>query len=208
MTATPPASAAADSLRALLDSVFAAPAYQWVERPHPFAILGRWWRQLIAWLEGLQGRHPDVFWLLFWVLVGILTLIVVHAGWVMLQTVRAARAPADVLAARGLPEIRGATWYRRESERLAREGRYPEAMQADFLALVLELDARKIVRFHPSKTPNEYSYEAALRAEQREHFRALVRSLYGYAFARQPCGPAEFAAWRSRALAEHYAAPV
>ena len=196
----------ADSLRAVLDSVFAAPEYRWVERPNPLAFLLRWWRLLVDWLARVQERHPDLFWLLFWALVAVLALILVHAGWVMLQTLRAAAAPPSADAGTAGVEIRSAAWYRREALRLASEGHYPEAMQADFLALVLELDARHVVRFHPSKTPGEYTGEAKLAGESREAFRALVGLLYGYAFARRPCGPAEFAEWRRHTGAEQYAA--
>ena len=194
-----------DSLRATLDSVFADPAYRWIERPHPLAFLQRWWERLIGWLTGLQSLHPDIFFALMCGLVAVLVAIVVHAVWVMVMTMRAARAPAE--GARGqVPDaVRGAAWYRAEADRLALDGRYVEAIQADFLALVLELDARQVVRYHPSKTPNEYSYEAGLAPERRGAFRDLVRQLYSYAFARQPCGPADFAAWRSQAVPERYA---
>jgi hypothetical protein len=198
--------AAADSLRAVLDSVFAAPEYRWVERPNPLAFLTRWWRWLADWLARVQDRHPEVFWVLFWGLVAVLALVLVHAGWVMFQTIRAAATPPSADARRTTREIHDASWYRREALRLAAEGLYPEAMQADFLALVLELDARRIVRFHPSKTPNEYTGEAGLARESRESLRALVRALYGYAFARVPCGPDEFAEWRRRTAPEQYAA--
>jgi hypothetical protein len=39
----------------------------------------------------------------------------------------------------------------------------------------------------------------------REAFRELVRALYGYAFARWPCGAAEFDRWRQWAAPERYA---
>jgi len=198
--------AQADSLRAVLDSVFAAPEYRWVERPNPLAFLNRWWRLLAEWLQRIQERHPEVFWVLFWGLVAVLALILVHAGWVMFQTIRAASSPASAATRGAGLEIHGAAWYRREALRLAAEGRYPEAMQADFLALVLDLDARQVLRFHPSKTPNEYTGEAKLAGESRESFRALVRTLYGHAFARVPCGPAEFVEWRRRTAPEQYAA--
>lgn len=204
--ATPPAAGPADSLRAVLDTVFAAADYRWVDRPNPLAFLTRWWRLLADWLQRAQERHPEVFWVFFWGLIAVLVLVLVHAGWVLVQTIRAASAPAAVDAQASAREIHGASWYRREALRLAADGRYPEAMQADFLALVLELDARSIVRFHPSKTPNEYAGEAGLRGETRESFRALVRTLYGYAFARVPCGPEEFAEWRRRSMPELYAA--
>jgi hypothetical protein len=198
--------APADSLRAVLDSVFAAPGYRWVERPNPLAFLSRWWRRLADWLQGAQERHPEVFWVFFWGLVAVLALVLLHAAWVMVQTIRAASAPAAIDAHASARDVHGASWYRREALRLAAEGHYPEAMQADFLALVLELDARSVVKFHPSKTPNEYTGEAGLRGESRESFRALVRTLYGYAFARVPCGPEEFAEWRRRTAPEQYAA--
>ncbi len=195
-----------DSLRAVLDSVFAGPEYRWEERLNPFAFLLRWWHRLADWLSRVQDRHPDLFWLLFWALIAVLALILVHASWVMIQTFRAAAAPPAADGTLTAKEIHGPAWYRREALRLAGQGRYPDAMQADFLALVLELDARRVLRFHPSKTPNEYSYESGLGGDAREAFREVVRSLYGYAFARQPCGPAEFAAWRTLTSAERYAA--
>lgn len=196
----------ADSLRAVLDSVFAAPDYRWIDRPNPLAFLSRWWRLLADWLQRAQELHPEAFTVFFWGLLAVLALVLVHAGWVLVQTIRAASAPASVDAGASARDIHGAAWYRREALRLAALGLYPEAMQADFLALVLELDARSVVRFHPSKTPNEYTGEAGLRGASRDAFRDLVRALYGYAFARVPCGPAEFADWRRRTAPEQYAA--
>jgi hypothetical protein len=195
---------ATDSLRAVLDSVFADPAYRWVERPHPLAFLLRWWQVLQEWLDGLHQRHPDLFWLLFWLLIAVLVAVFVHGVWVMVRTLHAASAPGAGGGTAG-PEAHGAQWYRREAARLAGLGRHREAMQADFLALVLELDQRAVLRFHPSKTPREYTVEARLAEPARQAFADLVRALYGYAFAGTPCGPGELAAWRERARPEWYA---
>ncbi len=202
----PPGASAPDSLRAALDSVFAGPAYRWVDQPHPLAFLGRWWQRLIDWLTGLQVLHPDLFLVLMSGLVVVLVAIFVHAVWVLVMTMRAARAPLLEGGGATPAARRGAAWYRAEADRLALAGRYADAVQADFLALVLELDARQVVRYHPSKTPNEYSYESGLAGERRNAFRDLVRLLYGYAFAGRPCGPADFAAWRLQAVPERYAA--
>jgi hypothetical protein len=194
----------ADSLRAVLDSVFAQPEYRWVEVRHPLAFAYRWWQALSDWLAGVREHHPQWFTVFVWCLIGVVVLIFVHGIWIMAQTIRAASAPP---AGPG-PEtaaVRGPTWYRREALRLARLDRYPEAMQADFLGLVLELDQRHLLRFHPSKTPGEYTAEARLTPSSRDAFRALVRALYGYAFARQPCGPDEFAAWREQTSPGLYA---
>lgn len=201
-----PVAPSADSLRSVLDSVFTSDAYQWVEHPHPLAFLLRWWFQFKRWLAGLEQTQPMFYWAMVWILTAILAAILVHAVWVMARTLKAAGAPVEAREKGSVPESRGAAWYRREAQRLAREGKYPEAMQADFLGLVLELDQRGSLKFHPSKTPNEYTYEVTAAEPARAGFRELVRALYGYAFARQPCGPGDFAEWHERSRPEHYAA--
>ena len=195
----------ADSLRAVLDSVFAAPAYRWVEPPRWLTLLGSWWDALRGALAQLESTHPDLFQLIFVGLLLILAAIFLHAGWIVFHTIRASRAPAPGRGA-AIPTTRGAGWYRAEARRLAGEGRFPEAMQADFLALVLDLDARRVVRFHPSKTPAEYAADPGLGGGARPAFRELVQALYGYAFARRPCGPDDYAAWLQAAQPDRYAA--
>jgi len=194
----------ADSLRAVLDSVFAAPAYQWVEPPMPFAFLGRWWRALEDWLAAFREGNPHLFEVFFWCLVLILVMVLVHASYVMLQTIRAAGAASESRLPEAI-EQRDAAWYRRRAERLASEGRFLEAMPLDFLALVLELDARQVVRFQGSKTPGEYAAEAQLPEEQRAVLLQAVRGLYGHVFAEIPCGPEEYLAWRALTLGKQYA---
>ena len=194
-----------DSLRTVLDSVFAAPKYQWSERPAPLALLRRWWGALTQWLDTLQDRHPVGFELLVFALITVLVIALVHAGWLFARTMRRAEGQPS----RPSPGTvrRDQEWYRREADRLALEGRFADAMQADFLALVLALDARALLRFHPSKTPGEYVGDAQLAPESRTEFRELVHRLYGYAFARWPCGAGEFAEWRAHAAPERYASP-
>jgi hypothetical protein len=196
--------AAADSLRAVLDSVFAGPDYRWVVKRQSVGVLRRWVDALQEWLLGLREGHPVGFRLFEAGLVVVLIAILVHAGWVLVRTVRSGGKAGEVL-----PSVSGVrrdqAWYRREADRLAAEGRFVEAVQADFLALVLALDASRLLRFHPSKTPAEYAEEARLDGGARAEFRELVGSLYGYSFARRPCGLDEFVLWRSRAAPERYA---
>jgi hypothetical protein len=201
----PPQQLSLDSLRGVLDSVFAAPAYRWAPRADAPAQLLRWWFDLTRWLGQLSERAPLLYWSVVAILVAILVVIFVHAGYVLLQTFRAAGAPPELDTAPP-PLLRGPAWYRRQAEALAAAGRYGEAMSAGFTALVLELDARKLLRFHPGKTPNEYTYEARLNDSSREAFRELVRALYRHVFAGDPCGPAEFVAWQERTVAARYAA--
>lgn len=194
----------ADSLRGVLDSVFAAPEYRWVERPETYALLRRWIRAAQQWLLDVRETHPALFRLLLAALIFLVLAIFLHAAWIFLQTVRAA-GRAGPGAALAPAARRDRSWYRGEADRLAGLGRYAEAMQYDFLALILALDAASLVRFHPSKTPGEYTREARLSPEARAQLRALVRDLYGYVFAGRACGPGEFEAWRALAAPERYA---
>lgn len=197
----------ADSLRAVLDSVFAAPAYVWTEPWRPFAFLGRWWNALLDWLVALNQRNPQAFELLFWCLVAGLVLIFVHAGWVLLRVVRAAGAGtgAEPAAAVALGQRHDAAWWRAQAGRLAGDGRYAEAMPFDFLALVLELDQRQLLRYHPATTPGEYTRDARLPDAARRELRDVVLDLYAAAFARRPCGAEQYRAWRARTNGQRFA---
>lgn len=193
-----------DSLRATLDSVFAAPAYRWEAREDPFGPLRRLWGAVGRWFDELQRSNPQAFRVMVWVLVGVLVLILAHAAWVAFRTVKhgSRQAQRDVAGPSSVP--RDATWYAGEAARLARAGDYAGAMQAEFLRLVLELDARQVMRFHPSKTPIEYVRDASLTEDGRREMRGLVREMYHYAFARAPLDGPAFDRWRALAVADRF----
>lgn len=193
-----------DSLRAVLDSVFAGPAYRWVDRPEPMAQIGGWLNQLEQWLAALRDHNPLGFKALIGALVIVLVAILVHAGWVLVRTVRPRAPETGPLESPVLRRDRD--WYRREAERLAGAGRFAEAMQADFQGLVLALDAAQVLRFHPAKTPLEYTREPRLDPGLRAELSQLVVPLYQYLFARRPCGPAEYSDWKNRLTRDHAAA--
>ena len=168
----------ADSLRAVLDSVFAGPAYRWVEPPRPFAFLGRWWDLLQRWLSDFQAGNPQLFEAFFWGLILILVLVFAHASYVMLQTVRNPSSAGDQSDTGPVAE----------------------------LALVLELDGRKVLRYQPSKTPGEYARDTQLPDQARTLLRDVVGGLYGHVFAERPCGLEDYLAWRALTNSSRYAA--
>jgi hypothetical protein len=194
-----------DSLRAVLDSVFAAPQYRWVLRPDPLASLRLRWAEFKQWLQGLHDAHPIGYKVVLFVAVAILTAILIRICWDFLHTMRSENTRADNPPGRA-SQWHDEAWYRREADRLASRGRFADAIQADFIALLLALDARRVLNFDASKTPGEYASETRLTPDASRAFRELVRNLYGYAFARWPCGPVEFAEWRTRAAVDRYAA--
>ncbi len=200
------ASPRADSLRAALDSVFASPAYRWETREDPLGILRRAWQAASDYLTRLHSANPAAFRVLTWVLLAILAAILGHAAWIAFRTVGQGSRQSPGATHLPASTVRDGAWYAREAARLAQGGDFVAAMQADFLRLVLELDGRRLVTYHPSKTPSEYAREAALSVDARHSLRTLVREMYGYAFARVPIDRDAYERWRSAAATERYAA--
>jgi len=196
-----------DSLRVVLDSVFAGPAYDWVERPAVLGWLARGWHWLVAILQQFQDDNPALFqWFVFG-LIAVLVVIMIHAGWVVFRTTRSATATARTSATPPVTR-RTALWYQGQANDLAGEGRHAEALMAAFQALVLDLDERGMVRYHPSKTPREYVNENTLVGGDRERLGSLVRGLYRYVFGHQTCGDDEYRSWLESASGGWHAATV
>lgn len=194
-----------DSLRTAIDAVLAQGRYQVAAPRDPWAPVRRLWTLTLDTLERLRTDNPLAYRALVWLLVAVLLAIVAHAMWVAARTIQAGSAAEAKERLQPVSAPRDAEWYAREAARLAAAGRFADAMQADFLRLMLELDARNVTRFHPSRTPGEYARDPRLTAESRDELRSLVRSLYAYAFARVPADASAWATWRARATVDRYA---
>lgn len=194
-----------DSLRAVADSILSADVYRWQDVTDPWAPIKRAWAFTVAWLQALRDQNPVAYRITFWLLAVLLLAIVLHVIWVAARTVYggSAREWDGVAATRAV--VRDAAWYGREADRLASAGQYAEAMQYDFARLMLDLDARKLAAFHPSKTPGDYAREARLPAAQRSALKALVQTMYAHVYAGVTADAASWVEWRERANAEHYA---
>ena len=195
-----------DSLRAVLDSVFAASEYDWAERPALVSWLGRWWQWLIRTLQAFQDNNPGLFRWFVTAMIVILALVVLHAWWVMFRTTREATARDEAPSVKKPQPPRTAVWYHDRAEGLAHEGHFSEALMAAFQALVLDLDRRGLVRYHPSKTPREYVQEEALNSEDRQRLGMLVGTLYQYVFGHEPCGHLQYQTWLAQAADGWHAA--
>lgn len=195
-----------DSLRAVLDTVLSAPAYQWTETEPRLSWLARWWRTMVDWLSRFRETNPAAADLIFWSLVVVLVVIFVHGGWIMYQTVRGATAAEGGGGRVGPVAIRDERWFQQLAESLASRGHFAEAMQAAFAALMLRMDAQGILRYHPSKTPREYAREARLTEDSRNGLEHAVGQLYAHAYAGRPCSPEDYRSWRLGLEREWHAA--
>ena len=195
-----------DSLRVVLDSVFAGSAYDWREQIDPLRWLLYGWNALTDWLSALRAGNPVLYQWFVFALVAVLVLIVVHAAWTLARTFRTGRLGRDLPERAPAVEPRDAAWYARRADRYAREGRFPEAIQAAWHGLLLELDTRGLVRYRPAKTAGEYAEERTLTQADRERLSGLVVDLYRFVFGREPCTEREYHAWRSLAGGDWHAA--
>lgn len=197
-----------DSLRAVLDAVFAGPAYRWVERPDPLRLLREWAFRLSDWLTALREGNPFWYRALLIGLVALLLAILGHAVWIFWQTLRGAARSED--GPGDLPAIprRDPRQLHGEADRAARAGRYAEALRLGFHALALELAANGSVAYSPGKTPAEYAREARLAPADRGRLSALVGALYRHVYGAVPCTADDCLRWLGDARREwHGAAP-
>jgi hypothetical protein len=195
-----------DSLRAVLDSVFAAPAYRWTDGPDPLRWAREWIGRFFDWLFDLRSEHPAGFKVLVAAGALVLCAILVHAGVIFWRTVRQATAEESAeRRAQGVEE-RDADWYLRRADEAARAARYAEALRFVFAGVVLRLEATGAVRRAAGKTPADYAREARLAPADRERLRELVRALYRHVYGGEPCDPADYRRWRGAAGDEWHVA--
>lgn len=182
-----------DSLRRVVREVFARPEYEWVEQQRILSWLATQWRNLTEWLGRLAEQYPLGFNLVLALAAVAAVFLLVHIGYVIMRIVRPSVRTGAVASAATGGKIMDAAAHLEIAEELARAGRYAEALAHRFLAVLLELDRRKALRFHASKTPAEYIGEVRLDESGRASFTSLVAALYRHLFGAVPCDASEYA---------------
>jgi Domain of unknown function (DUF4129) len=177
---------AADSVRTVLRDVFASGEYRWHTHRDPLRFLKELYWDAVRWLLQLHETHPVAYWAIVGAMTVVLVTLLVHLGYILS---RAFRPREDSRGARvaAATENRDAAWHLRAARRLAAAGQFREAVTHRFVALLLELDERHIVRYDPSKTPAEYVDEAVLDDRRRGALRMLVGALYDHVFGGTAC---------------------
>lgn len=172
--------------------MFQRPEYQWVQRQGLRAWLARQWQNVLDWLNRLAEQYPVGYNIGLALVVVALVVLVVHMGYVMWRIVRPSTRTGAAAKAGAAGRIVNAAAHLALAEELARAGRYAEALAHRFLAVVLELDRKKALRFHASKTPAEYVGEARLNDAGRASLASLVAQLYRHLFGAVPIDAAEY----------------
>ncbi len=182
-----------------MGEVFARPEFDWVERQRLVSWIVRQWHNLVSWLDLLAERHPVGYSIGLVLVVVALLLLLVHIGYVVWRIVRPGARTGTAAPATPGGVIMDAAAHLERAEELASAGRYAEALAHRFLAVVLELDRRKALRFHASKTPAEYVGEARLTDTGRASLASLVAQLYRHLFGAVPCDASAYESFRAAA---------
>ncbi len=191
-----------DSVKRALEEVFARPAYSWTTQPSVQQWLSERWLGLRDWLDAFERGNPALFRVFLAALVLLLVAMLVHIGYVLWQVLRSRPGAGAHAAPSALPATTlNAAGHLARADELARAGAWAEALGHRFLALALELDARRAVRFHPSKTPAEYIGEARLDPPGRDALTDLVGRLYRHVFGAAPCDDGMYRAFGDTAQA-------
>jgi Domain of unknown function (DUF4129) len=179
--------------------VFARPEYDWVERQRVVSWVIRQWNNVTAWLDQLANQHPVGYAVGLTLVALVLVALLVHITYVVWRIVRPGARTGKAAAALPGGVILDAAAHLARAEDFARAGRYAEALAHRFLAVVLELDRRKALRFHISKTPAEYVGEARLTDTGRASLAGLVAQLYRHLFGAVPCDASGYETFRATA---------
>lgn len=178
-------------MRRVVDSVFARPEYQWVERRQPLRWLGHLIARFFDWVSRFTDSHPVGSTLLAFAAGVVAVVILVHIGYTIWKVVQSPAGGAARPGQEGGP-VYDAARHLALAEEHARAGRYTEALGHRFLAVILELDRATALRFQASKTPAEYLTEVHLDSTGRQSFAELVGRLYRHLFGALPCGESDY----------------
>jgi len=170
-----------------------------VEQRRLLSWLARQWQHLVDWLNHMATAHRLGFDVGLTLVVIALVVLLVHIAYVIWRIVRPAVRSGPQASGVGAGKVMDAAAHLAIADRLASAGRYTEALGHRFLALVLELDRRQALRFHVSKTPAEYVWEARLSQQGKASLADLVGNLYRYLFAAVPCDAEAYAAFGAAA---------
>lgn len=179
--------------------MFARPEFDWVERQRVVSWLVRQWNNLSTWLTQLAEQHPVGYSIGLALVVLVLIGLLAHVGYVIWRIVRPAARTGTAAPATLGGVVMDAAAHLERAEDLARAGRYVEALAHRFRAVLLELDRRKALRFHASKTPAEYVGEARLTETGRASLAGLVAQLYRHLFGAVPCDASAYERFRTAA---------
>jgi hypothetical protein len=154
----------ADQLRADLQRILARPEFH-VQPANPnlawqlrmLRALVNWWEEHIApYLAGLHTAAPFAYWVLVGLTFLLAALLIYHITWT-LRAAFAARRPRPGPHSMAPERVAtDPTSLLQQADAAAGVGDFGQALRHLYLALIRQLDRRRIVRYDPSRTNRDY----------------------------------------------------
>lgn len=189
----------ADSVDAALARVLARPEFAERSPPALLQLISDLAAAFRAWLASLlTGWMPEQWYPAFtWLVIGVLCAL---AGWALyalvVALVGAPRAQGSAAHSVRQANIPGedAAWWEAAARAAAAGGQFRDAAVALYLAAVLRLEERGVLRYHPGKTPGDYRSEVRSHPDARRPFETFIRQFLPVAFGAHAPDAASFRA--------------
>jgi hypothetical protein len=144
--------------------------------------VGSGWRRAVVWV------------ILFW---GLLTIAAIlgHIGWTLVVTMRGGGSGRGFsLLGPRRRDAEKVTFEEilRQMQQLAARGAYRQALGMMMLALVRQLEAADLLRFHRSKTNGDYVREYPAARAGRQGFRRFVLAFDALVYGGRPCAQGSY----------------
>ena len=188
-----------DTVDAALARVLARPEFAERSPPALLQLISDLAAAFRAWIASLlAGWMPEEWYPAFtWLVIGLLCAL---AGWALYALVTAliGSPRAQASAAPSIPQavVRGedAAWWESAARAAAAAGQFRDAAVALYLATVLRLEERGVLRYHPGKTPGDYRSEVRSHPDSRRPFENFIRQFLPVAFGARAPDAASFRA--------------
>lgn len=193
----------AEAVEAALRRVFSRPEFAERESSGLVQLISDLGAAFRHWLASLFARWLPEQWhpVFTWVIIAVLCAL---ALWAMVALVRALVVAAP--SAHSPHASAAAVRTRDDAERweaaaraAAAAGRFRDAALALYLAAVLRLDERGVLRYHAGKTPGDYRSEVRSHPDSRKPFDTFIRYFLPVAFGARTPDAAAFQTLRSSA---------
>ena len=161
------------------------------------------WNGFRDWVASLwefvlpERGGPVIEWIIWGVVLG-------AALWALTHLILSLQQSDSSDAARGVANAadartRNAAWWENAARTAALEARYRDAALFLYNAVLLRLETRGVLHYHPGKTPGDYRREVHAHAPARAPFEQFIRALLPTAFGARTPDAAAFEAVRTHA---------
>lgn len=189
-----------DTVDAALARVLARPEFAERSPPALLRLISELAAAFRAWIGSLMAAWmPEEWYPAFtWLVIGVLCALAAWALYALVMALigapRAQGSSAPSIARQAGVRGEDAAWWESAARAAAAGGQFRDAAIALYLAAVLRLEERGVLRYHPGKTPGDYRSEVRSHPDTRRPFETFIRQFLPVAFGARAPDAASFRA--------------